>query len=410
MGKKVLILGNGFDLAHDLPTRYSDFLKFCNVIYEINKISFTYIQNDRVDKIQNVLSAIEKCNCFCILLKKYFVTLLKHNYIDINQYLVTGNYKYNLSGDLFHSFDISIKKMYSQLRNNIWYNYFKNNYIAIELIGDNWIDFESEISFIIQSIDKNANNLYTNNNFLNTINYQDKTLMGKINGFKEILKPFLNKAATLKSIRDILYDDLTDIIGALEVYLSEFVEKFIKPKKLDLIDQIMPDYIINFNYTHTYQNIYGGDVKPFHIHGELNHTPNNMVLGIDEYWPKKERDRHTNFTIFKKFAQRIQKRTGRDYFEIYNKLKQSDEQVKVYFFGHSLDVTDKDVLKMFLKDDSFNVTVYCVNEEAEGEYIANIIKIIGEKKLIYKVSQNPARLEFKLLNEEKELSTLGAAT
>ena len=35
-----------------------------------------------------------------------------------------------------------------------------------------------------------------------------------------------------------------------------------------------------------------------------------MVLGIDEYWDKDARDYHTNFTIFKKFAQRIQKRTG----------------------------------------------------------------------------------------------------
>lgn len=31
-GKTVLILGNGFDLAHGLPTRYSDFLDFCQMV------------------------------------------------------------------------------------------------------------------------------------------------------------------------------------------------------------------------------------------------------------------------------------------------------------------------------------------------------------------------------------------
>ena len=29
-GKKILILGNGFDLAHGLPTKYSHFLEFCH--------------------------------------------------------------------------------------------------------------------------------------------------------------------------------------------------------------------------------------------------------------------------------------------------------------------------------------------------------------------------------------------
>ena len=28
-GKKVLIIGNGFDLAHGLPTKYINFLEFC---------------------------------------------------------------------------------------------------------------------------------------------------------------------------------------------------------------------------------------------------------------------------------------------------------------------------------------------------------------------------------------------
>jgi hypothetical protein len=38
-----------------------------------------------------------------------------------------------------------------------------------------------------------------------------------------------------------------------------------------------------------------------------------MVLGIDEYWSSEEEmAEHVDFVIFKKFAQRIQKRTGID--------------------------------------------------------------------------------------------------
>lgn len=405
MGKTVLILGNGFDLAHDLPTRYSDFLKFCDTICAI-KDSVKQEGNYKLEYYDTVTRKISKRNFLTEFMFKYYETLI-HKEKNFQRH---GNINF-LEDIEYNQIDYFIENIYKCVNDNIWYRYLYQIFEEKRATGGNWIDFESEISFIIETIDKYVKNLSHNWYVVNDVNSELIDFPGKFKIFRNIVDSTFNrKTGTVRNVRKKLYNDLNDIIGALEVYLSKFVEKFIKSEKLDLIDQIMPDYIINFNYTHTYQNIYGGDVKPFHIHGELNHTPNNMVLGIDEYWSKKERDRHTNFTIFKKFAQRIQKRTGRDYFEIYNKLKQSNEQVKVYFFGHSLDVTDKDVLKMFLKDDSFNVTVYCVNEEAEGEYIASIIKIIGEKKLIYKVNQNPARLEFKLLNDERELSALGAAT
>ena len=31
----ILIIGNGFDLAHGLPTKYTDFLKFIGVIQQV---------------------------------------------------------------------------------------------------------------------------------------------------------------------------------------------------------------------------------------------------------------------------------------------------------------------------------------------------------------------------------------
>lgn len=38
----ILVIGNGFDLAHGLPTKYTDFLEFCKMvskIYEDEKIN-----------------------------------------------------------------------------------------------------------------------------------------------------------------------------------------------------------------------------------------------------------------------------------------------------------------------------------------------------------------------------------
>lgn len=47
--KKILIIGNGFDLAHGLPTRYSDFLEFAKrlmYIYTCLRYPFYFIEGD----------------------------------------------------------------------------------------------------------------------------------------------------------------------------------------------------------------------------------------------------------------------------------------------------------------------------------------------------------------------------
>ena len=69
------------------------------------------------------------------------------------------------------------------------------------------------------------------------------------------------------------------------------------------IQEIHPDYVINFNYTNTCEQ-YGINVQDIcYIHGSVQ--DNNMVLGIRDI---DEKD--INSIYFKKFFQRIQKRTN----------------------------------------------------------------------------------------------------
>lgn len=42
----ILILGNGFDLAHHLPTSYKDFLEFENFVYMIYQITWIREKDD----------------------------------------------------------------------------------------------------------------------------------------------------------------------------------------------------------------------------------------------------------------------------------------------------------------------------------------------------------------------------
>ncbi len=70
----ILIIGNGFDLAHGLPTKYGDFLDFCERARRIytypEDVSLNAYKNDNIDNwdmnddIKNVLlEAFDKRDC-----------------------------------------------------------------------------------------------------------------------------------------------------------------------------------------------------------------------------------------------------------------------------------------------------------------------------------------------------------
>ena len=79
------------------------------------------------------------------------------------------------------------------------------------------------------------------------------------------------------------------------------------------------DRLISFNYTDTFKKIYDKDdrVETDYIHGSLdiskNIEKNNMVLGIDEYLQGNKKREELDFIQFKKYFQRIYKKTGCKY-------------------------------------------------------------------------------------------------
>lgn len=229
----------------------------------------------------------------------------------------------------------------------------------------------------------------------------------------------------IREFRRVTFEDLEKIIRALELYLSSFVDKIQVDNLVSEIINLKPDYVINFNYTNTYERLYN-NATVFHIHGNCDENRlaegNNMVLGIDEYWDKDKCNFHTNFTIFKKFAQRIQKHTGIENYKYLNEINRHYEKNKdmwtgdvnittshsngisyIYIFGHSLDVTDKDILSGFIGSEFTSVTVYCYDKGTEGELIANTIKLIGEEQLLDKANSVPSKLDY-VIQKRKTVS------
>lgn len=62
--------------------------------------------------------------------------------------------------DNAHNTNSSVQEMHDYLKDNIWYDYLLDIFNQKQMKGINWIDFESEISLIIEQIDKFQENLY----------------------------------------------------------------------------------------------------------------------------------------------------------------------------------------------------------------------------------------------------------
>lgn len=330
MGKKLLIIGNGFDLAHGLPTKYSDFLEFARHFIRIAK---PFLEEDQTETRAYLLGwkGNEK-------VKDYLVELYKSRRVEsIN----------NDGGEHCNqvSFDSDIvNKLASNLNDNIWMNYFIAVYDQKVIRGNGWIDFEAEISRIIQWLDREIDNL--DEMFVTVLGRINKGIDEREDMFINILSSDKGTEITTADFLERLYDDLERFAEAFDIYLSELVEN-IAISPLPYIEEIKPDYVISFNYTHTYQRAYNREIPICYIHGECKRGLDdcNIVFGIDEYLDINDRNSNTTMAIFKKFIQRIRKKNSTSYkiwnSELYHihEMEENRRKLSMDFRSDSQDIT-----------------------------------------------------------------------
>lgn len=239
-----------------------------------------------------------------------------------------------------------------------------------------------------------------------------------------ILTDGKSESVTFRQIRDRLYSDLNRLIRALEIYMTAYIEQMECNLESPDISNIWFDGILSFNYTNTYEKLYDskGLANYDYIHGKANIKnkiyTNNMVLGIDEYLPKHRKDKDVDFISFKKFYQRIYKETGCEYRKWVDDIRSNNpiknrtyggfdengnkviestysSQHNLYIFGHSLDVTDDDILKDLILNDNVYTTIYYVNKDVMGQQIVNLVKVIGQDELIKRTGGKNKTIEFK---------------
>lgn len=392
---EVLVAGNGFDLHHYLPTRYNDFIDVVKRLLELK-------DEENLDKC------------------KYLNYMFGGNSPVYKQSAYIKKC-YNIHNDTIQKTELDInklKKLVNIATDNMWIKYFLSN--DIESLG--WIDFEKEIAKVIYVVTKYLNAMHGENSFalLEGVNIASKVFtmeeyylftsfpqlfitsdfQREIKLRKEFIVFRKNVAIKIdeKKIINYMVKDLDNLIQALNIYLEEFVQKITTNKKSEnsLFEKI--DYVINFNYTDTFARLYSKKVPIAYIHGSSN--TGNMVLGINDDENDNLDSLDLRFVKFKKYYQRTIKNTDYKFKDI---LK-NDKKYILHFVGHSLDITDRDILKNLIDNEIVvNCKIYYYDDNALHQIVSNVISLFGKEKFDNLIANKIEFLKLESFKKENEM-------
>ena len=184
----------------------------------------------------------------------------------------------------------------------------------------------------------------------------------------------IDKNVILKTLKC----DLNNLIKLFKCYLEENVINQPATHLSNQIKEINPDYVINFNYTNTYElyDINRQDVC--YIHGSVQ--DNNMVLGIRDI-----DETNMDSIYFKKFFQRIQKHTDVIQWDRFGKIQSLTETTReatTYFFGHSLSKTDGDLIRSIYVNSQKIIIFYLKRHNDYEQKVINLIDTLGKEVVI----------------------------
>ena len=365
----ILIIGNGFDLAHGLKTGYGNFLDVIKT-YGSSKI-----------KIEDADNTEPQHFCF-----------------------------------------LNIKKVRKVYQSDI-FRYMRSRYA----VNRGWIDFENELREIVDEVCEFPECLVENRypqGSNSKITYRlandwDK----KVSTFmffyiERRIKPDIQNDKEI-----IIYDITKDVFRQIEDFIELFrkyicwinAEQVPEVAEIELFKSLHIDKLLTFNYTYTAEYIYEGywrlNDDICYVHGAVDDNPNNhivMGIGTDFY----DAFKHSEYLPFFKFYQYYKFKTDESYLKWIDEIRNGffysnsgccDEhnnanKCNIYIYGHSLDPTDKNILLPFLDVKSrtpVKIIIYYYRDSNLKNMEKNLVKILGVEKFSeYLCGDNP-KIQFR---------------
>ena len=262
----ILIIGNGMDISLGYPTKYADFLHFCDefdksFIHTIDGMSPSSIAYEyRHFTINKNGAKGEVAKVFDKIIKKYPDKHIKE---------IT-------------------KKFLDCVKNNWWIEYFQDRYSKNLIAGENWIDIENEVRIVIDKLESESDlrTIFGNircygetidTNLIEILKDIDNSNQPtfSVNSYEKIQKIFVKR----------LREDYDKFIAALGIYLNFFAfgieEKTANIKQLQELSKKI-QYILCFNYKDNYINNYieAEYVIACMVHGSLNFNPDTEMSAL----------------------------------------------------------------------------------------------------------------------------------
>lgn len=390
---KILVVGNGYDVACGLQSRFTDFFNpmLSRYLYHIKNIS----------NAKNKINTIEK---FYTLLDENFISKFCHqiplnedeeNFFktDFSLLLLKKFYPfaYVLINSLFYS-PTKISPIYnitSNDKSNIYLSdderdlrdileKFRIHYNSDKQVKLLWLDIEQLISILVQ-----------NKKILPT---QSKMSSADLDKFERIISN--SEKGSNSSLITPPYN-IQSCIEGLKLfrklfceYLSKQESRFIKNGTLNNKPPLKNkfDKVISLNYTKLFEKSLSSSSSDniCYVHGSL--IKQNIVIGTESFYYNENSRENTNISHvpFFKFFQRVLFNTDDAYL---NWIKRTDYTLT--FYGFSFSQNDFDLIKDLFMDDNEEirknlkyVEIYYLEEDDRYSYLINLAMCLNKKSLL----------------------------
>ncbi len=406
---RIIVIGNGFDMAHNLKTGYRDFINgyWDQVMMAVFDDYSQWLIKEfgacpPPNKYEDNLVAVES----------------KFSRIETSNELFDNN-KCDSFGEFYKLIEFYNNNDGNDIGLNIHLN-FKNQFfkhITTQCSLKNWVDIENEYYDALKKLLLEED--------VNKRSHEISTLNNEFDAVKRLLEKYLNevveKSEIVKhqSVQDafsssIEYDEIAtckqkmfidSIFSKMPAY-PKILNEYEKEKRTDpTYNYLTPDmseflyltkktsdtfftevfltprvFLLNFNYTKTAEKLYIDYCKcplVINIHGELNNEKNPIIFGygdeLDDDYRKIEKLQDNNFL---ENIKSIEYHKTRNYRDLLRFIQYGPYQV--FTMGHSCGNSDRTLLNtLFEHDNCVSIKVFYQQFENGGDDYINLIKNIS---------------------------------
>ena len=368
---RIILIGNGFDLAHGMKTSYDDFLDdfWKNTIQEIQKSKVNEIfENEELiidkiyptwtsasdNKVQQLIENIKKVGGTLKFKNKFLekITLKKdiENWVDIeNEYydLLKESFNNKTTGEI--SYNISqLNKDFNRIKVLLEEYLLKTEQEFDKTFNDVRIKRHIGEKIYAPLESKDFTEEYINYK----VELEYKKISGEINSLKDNLVSFDELSSENRVLIGQLYIDETEknIKKQIkEILVSEDAINYFKMAPIETL-------FLNFNYTfndllysepnkynkHRFKKI--TEAKFIHIHGSLIKSDNNPVIfgfgdEIDQDYNSIEKLNDNRYLENIKSIKYLETDNYKKLLEFIN-----SDYYQIFIFGHSCGVSDRTLL------------------------------------------------------------------